>query len=94
MMHSGTNTYVQFTHSDFSKDAAQTTIPFIDTQEVINKPAVPLMGAGIYYKGKTGYGGFIAPRIKTYNYGKHISSKMPLMGDRYDVVEEDTVALN
>ncbi|CAG9773547.1 unnamed protein product [Ceutorhynchus assimilis] len=92
--HLGIDSYVEFTNSAFGKDAAQSTVPFIDIQEVVNKPAVPLMGAGIYYKGNRGYGGFIAPRIQTYDFGKHVSSKLPNMGDRHDVAEEKDVELN
>lgn len=74
--------YIEFTHTDFDKDAAQTTIPFIDTQKVVNEPAVPLIGAGIYYKGQSGYGGFIAPMIRTFDYGRYMSNKLPQMSER------------
>lgn len=40
------------------------------------------MGAGIYYKGNEGYGGFIAPMIKTYDFYKHLSMAMPPIQDR------------
>ncbi|CAG9773545.1 unnamed protein product [Ceutorhynchus assimilis] len=85
--------YVEFTHSSFEKDAAQSTVPFIDIQEVANKPAVPLSSAGIYHKGRSGYGGFIAPRIWTYNFANHLSSKLPNMGDRHDDADEEDMEL-
>lgn len=69
-IHTERHRYVQFTHTDFDKDAAQTTIPFIDLQEVVTDPPVPLTGIGIVYRGNSGFGGFIAPKIKTYNYGR------------------------
>ncbi|XP_050311732.1 uncharacterized protein LOC126747251 isoform X2 [Anthonomus grandis grandis] len=56
--------FLNFTNTDINKDVAQTTIPFFDAQEVTNRPARPLVGAGLYYKGRKGYGGFIAPMIK------------------------------
>ncbi|XP_077283676.1 uncharacterized protein LOC143909525 [Arctopsyche grandis] len=71
MLDSENNQYVKFTHTDFVLDAAQTTIPFLDTQPVISKIPVPLSGAGIYHKGFDGSGGFVAPKIFTYDYSNH-----------------------
>ena len=62
------NQYVEFTHSDFADDAAQTTVPFFDAQDVISIPPVPLAGIGLYHKMEPRYGGFIAPKIFTYDY--------------------------
>lgn len=67
---SKTNQYIRFTYTDKWKDAAQTTVPFIDTQPVTAK--VPLAGIGIIHKGRRGYGGFIAPSIVTYDFKNHI----------------------
>ncbi|KAH8248909.1 hypothetical protein KR032_004232 [Drosophila birchii] len=64
--------YVEFTHSGLDEDAAQTTVPLIDIQEVISKPPVPLSGLGVYYRGSKGYGGYVAPKLITYDYGNHI----------------------
>lgn len=69
---STTNSFVKFTHTDIGKDAAQTTIPFLDAQDVVNDPPVPLEGIGLFLKGTTGYGGFLAPKIKTFDYGPYI----------------------
>lgn len=82
------NKYIEFTHSSFDKDAAQTTVPFFDTQPVASYPAAPLKKAGIYYKGKTGYGGFIAPKITTYDFSKHINAKFPEIKPRKDPEDE------
>lgn len=57
------------------KDAAQTTVPFIDVQDVDSDPPVPLSGLGIYHKGQPSYGGFIGMRLITYDLVLHI--KMP-----------------
>lgn len=86
--------YVPFTHTSFTKDAAQTTIPYIDIQPVINEPAVPLVGAGIYYKGAEGFGGFIAPKIKTYDFGRHASIVMPLVADNIENIIPEDVEIN
>ncbi|XP_013108765.1 uncharacterized protein LOC106088028 isoform X1 [Stomoxys calcitrans] len=66
------NQYIEFTASDVYKDASQSTVPFIDTQYVISTPPVPLAGIGIYHKGRPGYGGFIAPKLMTYDFAPHI----------------------
>ncbi|XP_075158797.1 uncharacterized protein LOC142232004 isoform X2 [Haematobia irritans] len=66
------NQYIEFTASDVYKDASQSTVPFIDTQHVISQPPVPLAGIGIYHKGRPGYGGFIAPKLMTYDFSPHI----------------------
>ena len=68
------NTFVKFTHSDINKDAAQTTVPFLDAQDVVNNPPVPLEGVGIILKGQDGYGGFITPKIKTFDYGPYVQA--------------------
>lgn len=64
--------FVQFGASSHVKDVAQTTVPFIDIQEVRPKPAVWLKGIGVYHKGQWGYGGFIAPRIFTHSAADYI----------------------
>lgn len=66
------NQYVDFTNSGLDQDAAQTTVPFIDIQEVISSPPVPLSGIGVYYKGSEGYGGYLAPKLITYDYWPHV----------------------
>ncbi|XP_066151751.1 uncharacterized protein [Euwallacea fornicatus] len=69
--------YVEFTHTDMDLDAAQTTVPFVDITPLTNYPQVPLRGAGVYYRGKGGYGGFIAPKLITYDYSKLILVQFP-----------------
>lgn len=66
------NQYVEFVNSGMDKDAAQSTVPFIDIQDVVSQPPVPLAGIGLYYKGRPGYGGFVAPKIITYNFTPHV----------------------
>lgn len=68
------NRYVQFQPTDIDKDGGQTTVPFIDVQLVQppNDRPTLLSGAGIYYKGEPGFGGFIAPKVVTYDFTQHI----------------------
>lgn len=66
------NTYVKFTHTDMGKDASQNTVPYLDAQDVVNNPPVPIQGVSIILKAQDGYGGFIAPRIKTFDYGPYV----------------------
>lgn len=71
---SKSNQFIEFTHSDLDRDVGQTTVPYIDAQDVISKVPVALCGVGIYHKGNSGYGGFIAPKLITYNFRTHITS--------------------
>lgn len=66
------NKFLRFTNTGIDVDIAQTTIPFLDSQSVESIIATPLSGAGLYYKSYDGYGGFIGPKIFTYNYSKHV----------------------
>ncbi|KAI4457300.1 hypothetical protein MML48_8g00016303 [Holotrichia oblita] len=66
------NQFVEFSHTDMFKDAGQTTIPFIDSQDVVTKVPTPLVGAGLYYKSTQGYGGFIGLKIVTYDFTEHL----------------------
>ncbi|XP_017050011.2 uncharacterized protein LOC108094100 [Drosophila ficusphila] len=70
--HPSDNQFIEFTNSDFYQDAAQSTVPFIDIQEVISEPPVPLSGIGLYFKGRHGYGGFLAPKLITYDFTPYV----------------------
>lgn len=65
------NQYVEFTNSDLELDPEQSTVPFLDIQDVVSIRPVPLSGAGIYHKGQLGFGGFIAPRLITKDIAQH-----------------------
>ncbi|XP_012244061.1 uncharacterized protein LOC100745545 isoform X2 [Bombus impatiens] len=64
--------YLNFAPSDQKNDVAQNTIPFIDIQPVESNPPVPIAGAGIFHKGRPGSGGFVAMRLITYDFSKHL----------------------
>ncbi|KAG4078152.1 hypothetical protein HA402_002204 [Bradysia odoriphaga] len=68
------NRYVRFQPTDIDKDGGQTTVPFIDVQlaEPPNERPTLLSGAGIYFKGEAGFGGFVAPKVVTYDFAQHI----------------------
>ncbi|CAB3261053.1 unnamed protein product [Arctia plantaginis] len=75
--------YIEFTHSDFDADAAQSTVPFIDVQPVVpskasnSKGATLNSGAGVYHRGAPGSGGFIAVKLLTYDYSQHVKAEPP-----------------
>ncbi|XP_066595208.1 uncharacterized protein orion [Prorops nasuta] len=71
------NQYLNFAASDREKDAAQSTIPFIDLQAVAPKPPTALSGAGVYHKGSKGSGGFVALKLITFNYEPHLQADVP-----------------
>ncbi|CRL01972.1 CLUMA_CG015288, isoform A [Clunio marinus] len=73
---SSSNTFIKFTFSDIYKDAAQTTVPFLDSQDVTSSPATPLQGVGLLYKGQRGFGGFITPKIETIDISSYIRANM------------------
>jgi hypothetical protein len=73
--------FLLFTHSDIDADAAQTTVPFLDAQPVAPDPPTLLAGAGIYHKGRSGYGGFIGPKVVTYDFNDHIQATFPITDD-------------
>lgn len=65
---SKSNSFVAFTNSDKGLDASQTTVPFLDSQEITANPPMSLQGIGLFYKGEYGFGGFIALKIETLDY--------------------------
>lgn len=74
---SDVNQYLNFAPSDRIKDAAQSTIPFLDVQPVEPNPHVPIAGAGIFHKGRAGSGGFLALKLITYNFAPHLHTDLP-----------------
>lgn len=69
------DTYLEFTYSDERSDAAQSTVPFIDIQEVASEPPMPLVGLGLIHKQSRGSAGFVEPKVFTYNVGEELLSQ-------------------
>lgn len=67
------DSFLEFVPSDERTDAAQSTVPFIDVQEVTPNPSVPLVGVGIIHKGSFTNAGFVEPKVFTLNVGKMLS---------------------
>ncbi|XP_072395988.1 uncharacterized protein [Diabrotica undecimpunctata] len=84
---------VEFTHTDLNKDAAQTTIPFIDIQPVYSDVAVPLQSAYLYYKKSPSYGGFVGINLQTYDYSNLYNFNFPKHKNRNDDTRENLVEL-
>lgn len=61
--------FIEFGPSDIKKDLAQVTVPFVETVFLEASEPRPLQGAGLYYKGEPGYGGFIAIKLIGYDTG-------------------------
>lgn len=80
---SQSNQFVELTHTDLDRDVAQTTVPYLDAQEVTSIPPVALSGAGIFHKGAPLSGGFVAMKLITYDFGPHI--QQPELSDIDDV---------
>jgi len=64
--------YLQFDTTSAHKDVAQTTVPFLDVQPVSVKPATWLAGAGVYHKGRIGFGGFVGLSVETFDFSRHL----------------------
>lgn len=60
--------YIEFLSTSWFKDAAQTTIPFIETLPIQPKNDVALSGIGLYHKSVPWYGGFIGLEIIPYDF--------------------------
>ncbi|KAH8312800.1 hypothetical protein KR044_012978, partial [Drosophila immigrans] len=60
--------FVDFVNTGIHKDAAQTTIPFFDTQDIVSSYPMPLSGIGLILKGTPGYGGYVSPLIIHYDF--------------------------
>ncbi|XP_073957027.1 chemokine-like protein orion isoform X2 [Choristoneura fumiferana] len=70
--------YVEFVNSDFEADAAQSTVPFVDIQPVIPmKGAALASGAGLIHRGARGSGGYIAVKLFTYDFSRHVRADPP-----------------
>lgn len=74
---SAVNQYLNFAPSDRRKDAAQSTIPFLDIQPIVPDPPVPIAGAGIFHKGRKNSGGFVALKLITYDFTPHLQVDLP-----------------
>lgn len=62
------NSYVEFQPTDNVKDFGQTTVPFLDARAVHPVRAISLSGAGLYYRGKPGFGGVIGFKLVPNNF--------------------------
>jgi len=69
--------YLYFDTSSAMKDVGQTTVPYLDAQPVSPQPGTWLAGAGLYHKGRIGFGGFIGISVETYDFSRHMSSAQP-----------------
>ncbi|KAL3273065.1 hypothetical protein HHI36_014520 [Cryptolaemus montrouzieri] len=82
--------FIEFTHTDFERDAAQTTVPFLDAQSAAMMKPVALSGAGLFYKGRINFGGFITPKLITYDYSEHLK---PIFPEPVNPIEIEDISL-
>lgn len=59
---------IEFSPTGWVRDMAQSTVPFIDSIQLEPYDSVPLHGVGIFYKSQYAHGGYIAPKLITYDY--------------------------
>ncbi|XP_057333334.1 uncharacterized protein LOC130672679 isoform X2 [Microplitis mediator] len=72
---SATNEFIKFRPSDLSKDAGQTTVPFLEGQNV-QILTRPIGGVGIFHRGSNGYGGYLAFKLFDVNLSKFLESDL------------------
>ncbi|XP_012216022.2 uncharacterized protein orion isoform X2 [Linepithema humile] len=89
---SAVNQYLNFAPSDRRKDAAQSTIPFLDVQPIVPNPPVPIAGAGVFHKGRKGSGGFVTLKLITYDFAPHLQIEVPPAPAVLETVNEIKVA--
>lgn len=74
-VHSENNKFVSFQVSSFDTDVGQSTVPFLDSQRLTSQ-GFPLSGIGLIHRGKKGSGGFISPKLITYDFAVHLDEKL------------------
>lgn len=57
-----------FQPTDWIKDAAQTTVPYLDIQEVVTNPPSVLKGVGLQYRDAPGCGGYVGLELHSHDY--------------------------
>ena len=57
------NQYIVFVGTSLKKDAAQSTIPYFDTQILMRPAPTWIKGLGIYHKSRPGFGGFLSLKL-------------------------------
>lgn len=67
--------YVEFGPSDIKKDLAQVTVPYIESVHLEATEPRPLSGAGLFYKGEPGYGGFVAIKLVAFDIDEVMKRK-------------------
>lgn len=77
------NQYVTFRPTDFETDAAQLTVPFIETLPLESKNPVVLAGVALTLKTQKGSGGILAPKLIAYDFP--IADKQP--NEEFDYID-------
>lgn len=81
------NDGIRFNPSNRVTDVGQSTIPFFDAQPVDGSISVPLSGIGLFYKGPSGFGGYLA--LKTFSIDFTNELKMAIDSETLDSYKSD-----
>lgn len=73
------NKWLSFGISDFESDLGQTTIPFLDIQDVTTDTPFPMGGVGLYYRysNDATVAGFLAIKLKTFDFSQKVEYQFP-----------------
>lgn len=81
-----TNNFIKLQTSNVFEDVGQFMMPKINVKEVFPKLRVPLSGVGLDYKVRQESGGFIGPKLLTYDQSRHAlsdSARLPTNLEKY-----------
>ncbi|KAK0174921.1 hypothetical protein PV327_010628 [Microctonus hyperodae] len=81
------NDGIRFNPSNRWTDVGQSTIPFFDAQPVDGPVSVPLSGIGLFFKGPSGFGGYLA--LKTISFDFTNELKMAIDSETLDKYKSD-----
>ncbi|XP_031786848.1 uncharacterized protein LOC100117668 isoform X1 [Nasonia vitripennis] len=66
--------FVRFRMTDLRHDLGQYTVPFLDLQDAVTTPALPISGAGLFHRGRLHSGGFLGFKLIHYDFTPHLSN--------------------
>lgn len=84
--------FVKFQTSGMNDDVGQSTIPFLDIQELAPYPPVPLSGIGVYHKAATpSDAGYVGLSVFTYDIANLLRPDLPSDFHVHDIMEFENI---
>lgn len=83
--------FAKFVISDLEKNFGQSFIRFVDTQEIISNPPVPLTSISFYLKKSKDDEGFIGLTLETYNSFRDLKKQYGSISEKSKSLSTDVV---